>query len=278
MTDYLFVADYFSDEVTGGGELNNKNVIKELQKNHKVVRIKSEQVKDLTSFNGYKIIIANFINLSEKIKEELTKRKNYVIYEHDHKYLKSRNPATYKNYLAPKTQIVNEEFYRCANSVFCQSKLHKQIMSKNLNLNNIVNLSGNLWNESLQDLMMTYSDNKKKNRVAIMLTDNWHKNTKGAVEYCKKNGLQYELLLPEKHKFFLENMSKNQSFIFLPKTPETLSRIAVEARMMNLSLITNSNLGATSEEWFALKGKSLINYVFGKMRLEIMEKIKKGFQ
>ena len=110
-----------------------------------------------------------------------------------------------------------------------------------------------------------------------MLTNNWHKNTKGAVEYCKKNQIEFELLLPNVHEKFLQQMSKNKSFVFLPKTPETLSRVAVEARMMNLSLVTNDNLGATSEEWFNLKGEELIDYVFKEMKHQIVKKIEKIF-
>ena len=40
---------------------------------------------------------------------------------------------------------------------------------------------------------------------------------------------------------------------------ETLCRVVVEARMMNMKAITNGVLGATSEEWFSLKGKELID-------------------
>ena len=46
--------------------------------------------------------------------------------------------------------------------------------------------------------------------------------------------------------------------IFFPKTPETLSRIVVEARMMGMSVVTNNLVGATKEDWFSLKGAELI--------------------
>jgi len=46
--------------------------------------------------------------------------------------------------------------------------------------------------------------------------------------------------------------------VFFPKTPETLSRIVVEARMMGVKIITNKLVGATKEEWFKLKGVELV--------------------
>ena len=36
--------------------------------------------------------------------------KEYLIYEHDHKYLSSRNPADFDNFQAPKEEIINYDF------------------------------------------------------------------------------------------------------------------------------------------------------------------------
>ena len=41
------------------------------------------------------------IKIIEKSKDFLAKL-NYIIYEHDHKYLPTRNPSDYKDFLAPK--------------------------------------------------------------------------------------------------------------------------------------------------------------------------------
>ena len=56
--------------------------------------------------------------------------------------------------------------------------------------------------------------------------------------------------------------------MFFPKTPETLSRVIVESRMMGMSVITNNLVGATKEDWYALKGEELIEEVY-KMRERI---------
>jgi purine nucleoside phosphorylase len=68
------------------------------------------------------------------------------------------------------------------------------------------------------------------------------------------------------YKDFLTRLGKSKKFVFLPKTPETLSRIVVEARMMGLSVITNNLVGATKEEWFSLKGIELINIMTEKRK------------
>ena len=64
--------------------------------------------------------------------------------------------------------------------------------------------------------------------------------------------------------------------MFLPKSPETLSRIVVEARMLGLSVITNNNVGAKYEDWINLKGVDLIEYVRG-MRTRIVDTVLESF-
>ena len=54
--------------------------------------------------------------------------------------------------------------------------------------------------------------------------------------------------------------------VFFPKTPETLSRIIVEARMMGMMVITNNLVGASKEEWFKLRGEDLIEVMTQKRR------------
>ena len=88
--------------------------------------------------------------------------------------------------------------------------------------------------------------------------------------YCKAKGLKIDKIMPCGHQEFLTRLNKNKSLVFFPKTLETLSRIVVEARMLDCKVITNSKIGATSEEWFTLKGKPLIDKMKEK-RLQIPE-------
>ena len=83
---------------------------------------------------------------------------------------------------------------------------------------------------------------------------------------------EYGLISDSNYYSFLKKLGVNKKFIFLPKTPETLSRICVEARMMNMSVIVNGLVGASKEEWYALKGEELIDYMIQK-REKIVETI-----
>ena len=111
----IFISDFFVDQIIGGGELNDDELIKILiSKGREVKKIQSHLVtKDFLNKNKNEfIIVSNFCNLSYDCREAITYDFNYVIYEHDHKYLESRNPIKYEDFKAPHTEIRNYFFYK----------------------------------------------------------------------------------------------------------------------------------------------------------------------
>jgi hypothetical protein len=278
MNKAIFIADFFANEIPGGGELNNKEFIDIIRSSGvDVEKVKSTKLtpSDIKANKDSRFIVANFMGLREDVKESLYDKK-YIIYEHDHKYLKSRNPALYKDFQAPPAEIINYEFYKNAAAVVCQSSFHKGIVEKNLELNNIFSVGGNLWSTQTMNFLESLSDVAKENRCSIMNSNIPHKNTFDAIRYCKVKKLDYDLIPNMSYHNFLKALSKNDTFIFLPKTPETLSRVVVEARMTGMKVITNNHVGATQEEWFNLKGKPLIQLMRDK-REQIPSLIMKKF-
>jgi len=271
MNKIIFVADFFANEIAGGGELNNQELIDILrERDSHVLEIKSNRLTPefiSECSKKVKFIVANFVMLSRESKTMLENDREYIIYEHDHKYVKSRNPANYDNFIAPKSEIINFNFYKNAKAVLCQSQFHADIVESNLKLDNIISLGGNLWSEDSLETMLSMSKTDKKPTCAIMSSTNWHKNTADAIKLCKAKQWDYDIIAPCGYTEFLLRLGESEKFVFLPKTPETLSRIAVEARMMGLSVITNSLVGATKEDWFSLKGEELINLMIEKRKL-----------
>ena len=262
MREIIFIADFFSDQVLGGGELNNDELINLLiKKNVNVKKINSNLVdQQFIDENRDKFfIIANFCFLNLDCLNKIKESCSYVIYEHDHKYLKSRNPGIFDNFIAPPSELINVNFYNKAKAVFVQSQLHKNIVYKNTNLKNLVNLSGNLWSEEVLNLIEEISFLKKENFYAIMDSNIPHKNTIDSILYCKHKNLDFKLIKNPSYFTFLKQLGVNKKLVFFPKTPETLSRIVVESRMMNMGVVTNNMVGATSEDWYTLKGKDLID-------------------
>ena len=278
--NFVFIADFFSDQILGGGELNNEEVVLALiNRGHKIAKINSHIVtpKLILDNKSAKFIVANFMNLSNESRGALISACDYVIYEHDHKYLKTRDPANYPDYKAPESDIINIEFYRNAKRVLCQSSFHMSIIEKNTGLNNVENLSGNLWSDSSLQIMEKIAAKNKRDICSIMNSTIPHKNTRGAIQFCEVKNLQYELISSKNYWQFLEDLGNNKRFAFFPKTPETLSRVAVEARMMNMSVILNDKIGASHEPWFKLKGVELIEEV-RKMKIRITDTVIEAFE
>ena len=71
---------------------------------------------------------------------------------------------------------------------------------------------------------------------------------------------------------FLSLLSSNKRLVFFPQTPETLSRVCVEARMMGVELIVSKNVGAVHEGWISLKGETLVSFMKNK-KTEIKNKV-----
>lgn len=276
--DFIFLSDFFSDEILGGGELNDKEVVSMLSKKNKIQKIKTKKVNlsFLKQNKNKNIIISNFAFLSTDCIEYIQNNCNYSIYEHDHKYLIGRDPSIYPSFLAPKEDIINRMFYKNAAAVFCQSGFHKGILEKNLQIDNLVNLSGNLWSDYSLALLKKYSTKFKSKKASIMLSNIKHKNTKAAVFYCDRKNIDYELIPPMDYHDFLNAVSQNETLVFFPKTPETLSRIVVECRMMGMKIITNHLVGAVSEPWFELKGEDLVDFMADN-KSKILLKIQKAF-
>ena len=129
-----------------------------------------------------------------------------------------------------------------------------------------------MWNSDSLDLMESLSSLCKAPKCSIMDSPIAHKNTNEAIKYCIGSTQEYELIRDNDYHSFLKKLGANEKFVFFPKTPETLSRVIVEARMMGVAVITNKHVGATKEEWFKLKGKPLVETMRNK-RKEIPEMV-----
>ena len=276
-----FIADLYAEDMMppGGGELNNDEFINICSQEfgikvhkHRSYEIREKGIEFLRDNKGDKFVIANFLGITPEIIEFITENLNYAIYEHDHKYLSTRDPTPFLNFMAPKEELRNTKFYENAIAVLCQSKKHSEILKSNLPKCKVINLSGNLWSLETLDLLRKLSSVEKDNKLVVMNSLNPIKNTNVNRAYCEKKGVEYKLVGPLPYHDFLKTVASHKSLVFFPGVFETLCRVAIECRMMNVGVVTNTNLGATSESWFKLKGENLIDYMIEK-RKEIPSKI-----
>jgi AAA+ ATPase superfamily predicted ATPase len=128
MNKIVFISDFFEEQVSGGAEICDNVLIQELSKTYKICKFNSSEFT-VNHFNlykscGFSFLISNFVALSEDVKNIISLDGEYCIIEHDHKYLRNRNPSVFANFKAPEQMLINVDFYRSAKKVFCQSAKH----------------------------------------------------------------------------------------------------------------------------------------------------------
>ena len=263
MTEIVFVSDFFINEVNGGAEHYNDVLISLLKDKHIVTPVKSNEVT-INFLNSKKhafFIVANFFQLSYKATNKLIGEFDYAILEHDHKYSKTNNPSRFVNFFIPETHVINREFFRNARAILCQSKIHSEVVQKNLFLNNVCNLGGNLWSEYQLSVLEKNMHNEKTVDHGIMWTMNKNKGAPFAVEYCKKNNLSYKLLHNKKFEEFVKELSQVRKLVFFPQWLESYCRVVIEAKILGCKLISNGLLGVASEDYFKQSGQELLDTI-----------------
>ena len=275
MNKIFFIADLFFDEgFYGGAERCNDVLIKEFfnvkfndYKNNMFVTIACSKLKPqiIEKNLNSTFFICNFMSLSEECKKTFTNKKiDYIIVEHDHKYVKSNNPGIYPNMLSNEEGLQNTEFYKNARAVLCQSAYACEVFFKNIALNNLVNLGGNLWSKNdlnllKQTLKTARSTGERDPRWAVLNTNNENKGTPETVEYCLKNKLPYQLIGDSNYQQFLKQISNHSGIAFFPRWVETFNRFLVEARALGCKIMTNNRVGCVEDNWMNYKGQELIN-------------------
>lgn len=266
----IFLADEFTNSssallqslgnnhVLGGAEQDDFAMLTYLEdKIGPITKTKCSELKTIDP--SYVYLIANFASLSEYAKSIFIQFKNYVIYEHDHKYCKTRNPGLYIDYVVPSEAQCNLEFYNSARAVFCMTKLHKEIMDLNIECNS-VKLDGSFWTTEELNLIEKLSTNPKNNKYFIYGNESYHKGLAPSINKAQELNLDFDIIPNQNtREEFLTILSTYKGLMFQPLSPETCSRLAVEARMLGLHVITNAMTGAASEDWFMSEGNAYID-------------------
>lgn len=266
MNKVVFISDLFQEDLIGGAELNDSVLIDYLEsKGVEVLKLRSNNIQDNQILENHFFIVSNFVGLSEKHKV-LLQMKKYIIYEHDHKYVITRDPSKFVDFKIPSDKVINKDFYRNAKNVVVLSKICKQVIEDALGIDNVISIGTSLWSEEKLSFIERLTETTKTENCCIVNSSNPIKGTREAVAYAKAKNIKSSLIGPLAPNDLLSEMVKYENFIFVPKVLETLSRIVVEAKMLGCNVLTNRKLiGAAYEDWYGLQGLELINAIRSKV-------------
>jgi len=255
----ILISDFTIKEAPhGGSEWVNQVLIDKFN-------LEFEYSQRVTSFDNDALYIISNVSLMNPTLVKQISGLNYIIIENDYKICNSRHPWRWENSIVPLNERTNYDMYANAKAVFVQTNDHLSVYKANDVKGNFINLHTSIWaDEDLSLLEKLLKENSVKNdRTAIYDTNNWIKNTNGAIEFCKTNNLEYDLIPNmEKREDFLGNMAKASNLVFYPIARETFCRLVVEAKCLGLNVITSKNYGASLEGWFdAMSGQDLIDFL-----------------
>jgi len=255
----------------GGSEIVNNTVALHFKVDKFISSSKFDKVESDVTY-----IISNTSTMSDFMIASLSSKANYIILEHDYKFVRSRHPWRYEDCIVPKNEVINKELYKNAKAIFVQTDDHLSVFIKNKIDGNFISLKSSIWSNKELDVLekILNEHNSDTNKFCIIESDNWIKNQKGAEQFLNQNKIDYNIERknhdPEE---FLRSISNYPCLVFLPIARESCCRLLVEAKCLGMNVITNKNSGAWQSDWFSLSGKDLIEYLRkqSKSNLEIME-------
>ena len=270
MKNIIYISDFFADEIIGGAELSDSVAIEYFNKKGYNIKTVKSQTFDPTIHKADTFIISNFIGLSQENKNWFpSSGAKYIIIERDQKYVRSRNTALYINFVAPKSEVVNQTFYRGAHKVYCLTSHSAEILLKHIKLENVESLGCTQFSDKQFDIIQKNIGKNKNNKFAIISG----KRSNKAIQYCEVNKMEYDLLSSMSYEQLIEKLSSYKGIVFFSHAVETCCRLLVEARMLELKIITDNRVGCTYEDWFKKnKGQELLEILKIKVK-NILEKM-----
>lgn len=220
--------------------------------------------RDITAWDTEAFYVISNISLMNRDLIRQMPTLNYIIIENDYKICESRHPWRYPNSILPYADRINYDLYAKAKAIFVQTTDHLNVYKANDVKGNFINLNCSIWAESDLNLLRDFLTRKtlKNGKQAVYYTDNWIKNSNGAIKYCTDNSLPYELIPNcEKREDFLDKLSNCSGLVFFPIARETFCRLLVEAKCLGLKVTTSDNSGAARENWFGMEGEDLLKYL-----------------
>lgn len=254
----ILVSDFTIKEVPhGGSEWVNQVLIDRFN-------LEFEYSSQLSSWDTEAFyIISNISLMKPELVREIPKL-SYIIIENDYKIHVTRHPWRFPNSIIPINERINYDLYENAKAVFVQTTDHLNVYKSNQVKGNFINLNCSIWSDSDLEMLKEFLHKKpiKNGKSAIYYTNNWIKNSQGAIKFCNEKGLSVQLIENNSERSeFLNQLSDCSNLVFFPIARETFCRLVVEAKCMGLDVITTKNYGASLETWFDMKGEDLIKFL-----------------
>jgi len=261
MRKIIFLADFYSEDYSGGAELTTDSIVSYSPEDVKIEKkycrnLTEQEVLDNKDFDW---VICNFSLLNDRMKVFLCKNINYSIIEYDYKYCIYRSPEKHLAETGMKcdchistTGKINRAFYGYANHIWFMSVIQRQTYLNNLIFlrSEKTSVLNSVFNKGDLKFMFSIKDNIKDNKYLILGSNSWIKGTKDNINFAKNNNLNYEVINGLPYHEMLIKLSTSRGLIFRPLGGDTCPRIVMEAKILGCDLKLNDNVQHKDEKWF----------------------------
>jgi len=261
-TDIVFVADMFVEDYVGGAELTTEALVESCPFN--VFKLHSKDVTMELLEEGVRKywIFGNFASLNHELIPSIVANMRYSVLEYDYKYCKYRSPEKHQVAEQRPCGCHNEmngkvisAFMHAAKSIWWMSEAQE---SRYLDMfpfmleNNRTVLSS-VFNDdffvTLKALRHEYKDAERSGWV-VLGSPSWIKGADDAIQWCKDNDKEYEVLWGLDYESVLEKLAQAEGFVYLPLGGDTCPRMVIEAKLLGCQLHLNDNVQHAGEIWF----------------------------
>ena len=267
---FVFVADVFDDQYTGGAELSLGALIKSSRL--PVARIFSHTLttKMMEGARDAFWIFGNFCNVSEECMLYAAQNLNYSVIEFDYKFCKYRTTHLHKEAEGEECDCDTSKYAKLVAIFLKKSKVNwwmsegqRQIYIEKFPLlkdaKNIV-LSSIFYEDTLEKLK-SLSEIEKNDKWLIFASDSWIKGTEDAISYAKENALDYEVVGGLEYDDFLRKMAQSKGVLFFPRGYDTCPRLIIEAKLLGCELNINDLVQHKEEPWFTGSVDKIYEYL-----------------
>jgi hypothetical protein len=253
--NYIFVADQFKNNITGGAELcldtlisAKPNIIK-LYSNKVNSELIDKYKDDIWIFGNYSQLNIDLIS-SSNIK--------YYIIEFDYKFCELRQPDSH--YCSCKTKKHGKKilsFLNKAISVFFMSTAQYEMHG----IKNGIVMAAPFSLHEINLLREQRNNNRERNGWAVLHSNLWRKGTRESMRWCTKKKYFVKLIKNMRYDNYVRFLGGVEGLCFLPNGIDSCPRIVTEAKLAGCKLNINDKVQQATEKWFSLDFDDMEKYL-----------------
>ena len=273
--DVVFVADFFVEDYAGGAEMTTEALITSAQDlNIQKVHAKDVTMDLLRAGVGKHWIFGNFSSLKPDLIPSIIGNLDYSILEYDYKFCVYRSIERHENETGSHCDCADQihgkmisAFFHAAKSIWWMSEAQEKrylerfpFLEENARCV-LSSVFDDRFFHAVNALAETTDDDARKGWI-VLGSDSWIKGADNAIEYCKNNNLEYEVVWGMPHEELLAKLAVSEGFVYLPNGGDTCPRMVIEARALGCKLALNDYVQHKEEEWFAGDEVTMLSYLY----------------